>query len=247
MVRIKRTWTPRVRHAARKYKRTVRKAQRRFEQTVASGSSEGEAMTALCFDQAQAVLGLLNRLGYGGDRKMAPARDRLELELQVHQRDEDVSINFFRLFLAQQKGTPLQQVFSRRGRERTLKDADALRWHHMEELDTALKARKAAYAWLSQYYGRFEIGKKYREFSRVQFDKSMDDEAKVAYMTLLFAQVSQRSGRSPEEVLEEYNLMVKALGIDAGSAEILMDEGDEDEDYVEDPEADDEEASEEDA
>ena len=104
----------------------------------------------------------------------------------------------------------------------------------MEELETALKAREAAYAWLSQYYGRFEIGKKYREFSKVQFDKSLDDEAKVAYMALLFAQISQRSGRTPEDVLEEYNLMVTALGIEADSAEILMDEGDELDGPVED-------------
>jgi hypothetical protein len=235
MVRIKRSWTPRVRYAARKYKRTVRKAQRSFEHMVASGTSEGEAMNALCFDQAQAVLALLNRLGYGGDRKMAPARDRLELELQVHQLDEDVSINFFRLFLAQQRGTPLEQVFSRRGRERSYKDADALRWRHVEELETALNARRAAHAWLSQYYGRFEIGKKYREFTKVQFDQSLDEETKVTYMTLLFVQISQRSGRSSEDILEEYNLMVKALGIDAATAEILMDEGDEDADYVEDP------------
>ena len=79
----------------------------------------------------------------------------------------------------------------------------------------------------------------------MQFDKSLDDEAKVAYMALLFAQIAQRSGRSPEEVLEEYNVMVKALGIDVGSAEIMMDEGDEVEGPIGDPDAEDEEPTEE--
>lgn len=227
LVVIKRSWPPRVRYAARKYKQAIRKAQRAFERSVASGTSEGEAMSDMCLQEATAVLELLKRLGYGGG-KMAPARDRLELELMVHERDESPSINFFRLFLAQQKDTPIGQAFSRRGRERTLQKAEELRWRHIEELTTALKARQAARAWLGQYYGRLEIGKKYREFTRVQFDKEMDDEAKVAYMSLLFSQIAQRSGRTPEEVLEEFNAMVAALGIGAASAEIDLVGGAED-------------------
>ena len=219
LVVIKRSWSPRVRYAGRKYKRAVRKAQRAFERSVASGTSEGEAMSELCVREASAVLELLKRLGYGGG-KLAPARDRLELEVMVHERDESPSINFFRLFLAQRKGIPVEQAFSRRGRERYLKEAEDLRWRHIEELGNALKARRAAHAWLSQYYGRLEIGKKYREFARVQFDKEMDDDAKVAYMSLLFAQIAQRTDRTPEDVLEEFNSLVSSLDISAAAAEI---------------------------
>jgi hypothetical protein len=229
LLRIDRRWTPVVRYAARRYRRDLRATQRRFERAISSGTSEGEAMSVLCAEQARAVLDLLNRLGYGGDRKKAPARDRLELELKVHELDEDASINFFRLFMAQRKGRPLEQVFSRRGREQTFKEADALRFRHIDELRAALKARMTAREWLSRYYGRFELGRKYREFARVQFDTTLDDEAKAAYMALLLAQVAQRTGRTKEDVLSEYNEMVRSLGIHA-RAEIDLDaEGSEEE------------------
>ncbi len=245
LVRINRKWTPRVRYAARKYKRAQRKAHRKFERSIRAGKSEGDAISILCAEQASIVLELLNRLGYGGDRKMAPARDRLELEIQVHTRDEDASINFFRLFLAQRKNRPLETIFSRRGRKRFQEDAEALRWQHIQELEMALKARNAAYAWLGQYYRRMELGKKYREFTRVQFDDTMDADAKAAYMALLFTQIAQRSGRSPEEVLAEFNLMVTALGIDVATTELVLDdvsdEGINDLDFHEDEELEDEE------
>jgi len=224
LVRINRKWTPRVRYAARRYKRAHRKALRKFERSIKAGKSEGDAISILCAEQASIVLEMLNRLGYGGDRKMAPARDRLELEIQVHMRDEDASINFFRLFLAQRKNRPLSTVFSRKGRQRFQERAEAARWQHIKELETTLKARNAAHAWLGQYFGRLELGKKYREFTRVQFDDTMDDEAKTAYMALLFAQISQRTGRPPEEVLEEFNMMVTALGIIVTSGELELDD-----------------------
>jgi hypothetical protein len=220
LVTIKSSWAPRVRYAARKYKRELRKAQRNFEKALARGTTEGEAMSVLCAEEAKAVLEMLKRLGYGSEKPKTPARDRLELELMVHERDEDPSINFFRLFMAQQKGTPLEQVFSRKGRERTKEKAQAFRLQHINELTTALKARKLAYEWLSQYYGRMEIRKKYNEFARVQFDQSLDDEAKAAYMALLFEQIANRSGRTPDEMLEEFNSMVKVLGLEVPSAEI---------------------------
>jgi len=168
LVRINRKWTPRVRYAARRYKRAHRKALRKFERSIKAGKSEGDAISILCAEQASIVLEMLNRLGYGGDRKMAPARDRLELEIQVHMRDEDASINFFRLFLAQRKNRPLSTVFSRKGRQRFQERAEAARWQHIKELETTLKARNAAHAWLGQYFGRLELGKKYREFTRVR-------------------------------------------------------------------------------
>ncbi|NOQ53223.1 MAG: hypothetical protein GQ558_01310 [Thermoplasmata archaeon] len=224
LVRINRKWTPRVRYAARRYKRAHRKAHRKFERSIRAGKSEGDAISTMCAEQASIVLELLNRLGYGGDRKKAPARDRLELEIQVHTRDEDASINFFRLFLAQREGKPLETVFSRRGRKMFQEGAEALRWQHIEELETSLKARNAAYAWLDLYYGRLELGKKYREFTRVQFDDTMDADAKAAYMALLFTQIAQRSGRTPEEVLEEFNLMVTALELNVASVELALDD-----------------------
>jgi hypothetical protein len=219
-VRIDRKWTPAVRYAARRYRRDLKRAQRKFERSVSSGTTEGEAMSVLCAEEAKAILEMLNRLGYGGDRKKAPARHRLELELRVHERDEDASINFFRLFMAQHKGQQLEQVFSRKGRERTKVEAEALRWKHIDELRASLQARDAAHAWLSQYFGRMEFRKKYREFARVQFDESLDDEAKVAYMSLLFTQIAQRTGRSKDDILSEYNEMVESLGLNVASAEI---------------------------
>jgi hypothetical protein len=243
LVRINRKWTPRVRYAARKYKRAHRKAHQKFERSIKAGKSEGDAISIMCAEQASIVLELLNRLGYGGDRKMAPARDRLELEIQVHTRDEGASINFFRLFLAQRKNRPLDTVFSRKGRKRFQERAEAFRWQHIKELETALKARNAAYAWLGRYYGRMELGKKYREFTRVQFDDTMAADAKAAYMALLLTQIAQRSGRSPEEVLEEFNLMVTALGIGVASTELVLDdvsdEGIKDLDFTEDDELED--------
>ncbi len=248
-VRINRKWTPRVRYAARRYKRAIRKAHRKFERSIRAGKSEGDAMSIMCAEQASIVLELLNRLGYGGDRKKAPARDRLELEIQVHTMDEDASINFFRLFLAQRKGKPLETVFSRRGRKRFQEGAEALRWQHIEELEMALKARNAAYAWLGQYYGRMELGKKYREFTRVQFDETMDADAKAAYMALLFTQIAKRTGRPPEEVLEEFNLMVTALELNVASVELeldnVSDEGIVDLDFKEEDDLEDEEEDEE--
>ena len=214
LVRINPHWVPRVRHAARKYRKDVNRAQRRFEATIRKGGTEGEALQVQCAEDAQALMTLLGRLGYGGDRKKAPTRDRLELEIRVHELDEDVSINFFRVFLAQKRDIPLDKVFSRRGRKDTQKDAEALRWRHIDELKTTLKARNAAFGWLGLYYKRTELVKKYNEFCRVQFDDDLDVEAKAAYMGLLLAHVAQRSGRSPEEVLEEFNSMVKDLGID---------------------------------
>jgi hypothetical protein len=224
LVVIKRTWTPRVRHAARKYRRDHRRAFRQFEKAVAKGVHEGEAMSVLCAAEAKAVLDLLNRLGYGTGKNMAKARDRLELELMVHERDEDASVNFFRLYLAQRKGNPLEQVFSKRGRKRTQEEAEGLRAQHIKELTQALTARTAAYNWLSRYYGRFELAKRYGEFTRVQFDESLDDQAKVAYLTLLFAQIAQRTGRPPDEILDEFNQMVEEAGLEVVRADIPGDE-----------------------
>jgi hypothetical protein len=225
LIHIKPTWSPRVRHAARKYRRDLKRGQRRFEKAIAKGTSQGEATTVLCIEEARAVLDMLKRLGYGSDQPKTPARDRLELELMVHERDESASLNFFRLFMAQQKGRPLEQMFSRKGRERTKEPAQGMRQQHMGELRTALNARNLAYEWLSQYYSRMELRKKYGEFTRVQFDKGLDDEAKAAYMALLFEQIANRSGRSTEEVLEEFNQMVEALGVEATPAEIKLPEG----------------------
>ena len=224
LVVIMRTWTPRVRHAARKYKRDQKRAFSRYEKAVAKGTHEGEAMTVLCASEAKAILDLLNRLGYGTGKNMAKARDRLELELMVHERDADASVNFFRLYMAQRKGTPLDQVFSKRGRKRTQEEAEGLREKHIKELTQALTARTAAYNWLSKYYSRFELAKRYGEFTRVQFDEDLDDEAKVAYLTLLFAQIAQRTGRSPDEVMDEFNEMVREAGLDVESVE-LEDDG----------------------
>jgi hypothetical protein len=228
LVTIRRTWTPRVRHAARKYRRDHKRAFRQFEKTVAKGGSEGDAMSVLCATEAKAVLDLLNRLGYGTGKNMAKARDRLELELMVHERDADASVNFFRLYMAQKKGTPIDQVFSKRGRKRSQEDAEALRDQHIEELTQALTARTAAYNWLARYYRRFELAKRYGEFTRVQFDETLDDQAKVAYLTLLFAQIAQRTGRPPEEVLTEFNEMVSEAGLVVARAEIDVDDGEED-------------------
>jgi hypothetical protein len=221
LVVIKRAWTPRVRHAARKYRRAHKRAFRAFEKAVAKGASEGDAMAALCASEAKAVLDLLNRLGYGTGKNMAKARDRLELELMVHQRDEDASVNFFRLYLAQKKGTPLEQAFSKRGRKRNQEQAEELRAQHIKELTQALTARTAAHDWLSQYYSRLELAKKYGEFTRVQFDEDLDDQAKIAYLTLLFAQIAQRTGRTPDEVMDEFNKMVEDAGLDAVAADVL--------------------------
>ncbi|UCC94144.1 MAG: hypothetical protein JSW25_05650, partial [Thermoplasmata archaeon] len=69
-----------------------------------------------------------------------------------------------------------------------------------------------------------ELAKRYGEFTRVQFDESLDDEAKVAYLTLLFAQIAQRTGRPPEEILEEFNEMVSEAGLDVVTAEIAIDD-----------------------
>jgi hypothetical protein len=224
LVVIKRTWTPRVRYAARRYKRDQKRALGAFERAVAKGTHEGEAMTVLCASEAKAVLDLLNRLGYGTGKNMARARDRLELELMVHERDVDASVNFFRLYMAQRKGTPLDQVFSKKGRKRTQEEAEALRDQHIEELTQALTARTAAYNWLARYFRRLELGKKYGEFTRVQFDEELDEQAKVAYLTLLFAQIAQRTGRSPDQVLDEFNEMVREAGLDVPTAEIEVEE-----------------------
>ena len=227
LVIIKRTWTPRVRHAARKYRRDHKRALRAFEKMVAKGVHEGEAFSTMCASEAKAVLDLLNRLGYGTGKNMAKARDRLELELMVHERDEDASVNFFRLYMAQKKGTQLDQVFSKRGRKRTQEEAEGLRHEHIKELTQALTARTAAYNWLSRYFSRFELAKKYGEFTRVQFDETLDDQAKVAYLTLLFAQIATRTGQTPDEIMEEFNQMVEEAGLDVVQAEVVVDEDDE--------------------
>jgi hypothetical protein len=222
LVNIKRTWTPRVRHAARRYKRDMRKAQKVFENSVTKGIHEGEAVSVMCAQEAKAILDMLNRLGYGGSKKMAKARDRLELELMVHERDSDASVNFFRLYMAQKRGKPLETMFSKRGRKRTQEEAEGMRLQHIKELTTALTARTAAYEWLSGYYSRLELAKKYGEFTRVQFDETLEDKAKVAYLTLLFAQIAQRTGRSPDEILEEFNQMVEDAGLEVSTATIDM-------------------------
>ncbi len=208
----------------------MKRAQRAYAKAIRKGTSEGEAMSVLCAEEAKAVLEMLNRLGYGGSRKMPPARQRLELEVMVHERDESASLNFFRLFMAQQKGKPLDQMFSRKGRQRSLKEAEELRWRHIDELRDALKARDAAYEWLSLYYGRLELVKKYNEFVKVQFDEGLDNDAKVTYMSLLIAQIATRTGRSNEEVLEEYNEFIQSLGLDVASAAIdVGDDGEKEE------------------
>jgi hypothetical protein len=226
LVTIKRTWTARVRHAARKYRRDHKGALRDFEKAVAKGVHEGKAFSALCASEAKAVLDLLNRLGYGTGKNMAKARDRLELELMVHERDIDASVNFFRLYLAQKRDTPLENVFSKRGRKKNQETAEGLRLQHIRELTQALTARTATYNWLSRYYGRFELAKKYGEFTRVQFDETLDDKAKAAYLTLIFAQIAQRTGRSPEDILREFNEMVEDADLDVVTADIDVDDGD---------------------
>jgi hypothetical protein len=221
-IHIDRKWTPAVRYAARRYRREIKRAQSKFQRTIAAGTTEGEATSVMCAEEAKAILDMLNRLGYGGDRKKAPARHRLELELQVHERDEGASINFFRLFMANRQEQALEQVFSRKGRERTKVEAERLRWTHIDELRASLQARKAAFEWMAQYFGRLELGKKYREFAKVQFDDTLDDEAKAAYMSLLFAQIAERTSRSKDDVLTEFNEMVQSLGLNVASAEIEL-------------------------
>ena len=149
-VRINPHWVPKVRFAARKYRRDLKRAKQKFETAIHKGGSEGDAMQVMCAEEAQAVITLLDRLGYGGNRKKAPSRDRLDLEIKVHELDESASINFFRVFLAQRKNMGLDRVFSRRGKKDTLEDAEALRRRHIDELTGALHARNAALAWLGQ-------------------------------------------------------------------------------------------------
>lgn len=234
LVRINRKWAPLVRYAARRYKRALKKAQRRFEKDVAKGTTEGEAMSTLCAEEAQALMSLLRRLGYGGDRRKAPARDRMELELMVHELDPDVSHNFFRVFLAQQKDKTLLEVFSRRGRERTLKEVEELRLRHIRELSNALRAREAIVAWLSQYFKGLELRKRYTELTRMQFDDSIDEEVRLSYLSLLFAQIAEKTGRERGDVLREYEAVCKALvQPEAGAGdEVDGEEGSEEEEAV---------------
>ncbi len=211
LVRIQAGWTPVVRYAARTYKRDVRRAQRAFERRIQEGMTEGEALSSQCAEEAQAVIRMLRRLGYGAGRLRGRARDRLELELQVHERDPDVSLNFFRVYLAQQNGMDLHEVFSRKGRERFKGKAEELRERHVKELRSTLAAREAVRAWLARYFGRFELGRKYREFCRIQFDESLDEGAKLSYMSLLITQIANRSGRERGEVLAEWTALARAI------------------------------------
>ncbi len=225
LVRIQSSWSPAVRYAARAYRRELRRAQRRFERAVQEGTTEGEAMSTLCAEEAQAVIAMLKRLGYGGGRMRGRARDRIELELQVHERDADVSLNFFRVYIAQDKGLDLHEVLSRKGRERTKDRAEELRRRHIAELKASLRAREAMRAWLGMYYGRFELGKKYRELCRVQFDPKLDDEARLSYVSLLITQIANRTGRPRGEVLEEYTQMAKVVLAGEGGGDEDQEEG----------------------
>ena len=211
LVRIRSSWSPAVRYAARAYRRELRRAQRRFEKRLKEGSTEGEAASALCAEEAQAVISMLRRLGYGGGKLKGRARDRVELELQVHELDVDVSLNFFRAYLAQRKDLELVDVFSRKGRERTKAKADEIRLRHIQELKAAMKARELVREWLGLYYGPMELGKKYREFSRIQFDDKLDEGARLSYLSLLITQMANRSGRPREEILAEYQELARAL------------------------------------
>jgi len=211
LVKINSRWSPAVRYAARAYRRELRRAQRRFEKRLKEGSTEGEAASALCAEEAQAVISMLRRLGYGGGKLRGRARDRVELELQVHELDVDVSLNFFRAYLAQRKDLELVDVFSRKGRERTKAKADEIRLRHIQELKASMRARDLVREWLGLYYGRLELGKKYREFSRVQFDDKLDEGARLSYLGLLITQMANRSGRPREEVLAEYQELARAL------------------------------------
>jgi hypothetical protein len=211
LVRIRSSWSPAVRYAARAYRREVTRAQRRFEKRLKEGSTEGEAASMLCAEEAQAVISMLRRLGYGGGKLRGRARDRVELELQVHELDVDVSLNFFRAYLAQRKDQELVDVFSRKGRERTKGKADEIRLRHIQELRASLRARELVREWLGLYYGRLELGKKYREFSRIQFDDKLDEDARLSYLGLLITQLANRSGRPREEILAEYQELAKAL------------------------------------
>jgi hypothetical protein len=211
LVKIRSGWSPAVRYAARAYRRELRRAQRRFEKRLKEGSTEGEAASALCAEEAQAVITMLRRLGYGGGRLRGRARDRVELELQVHELDVDVSLNFFRAYLAQRKDTDLHEVFSRKGRERTKAKADEIRQRHIQELQAAMKARELVREWLGLYYGRLELGKKYREFSRIQFDDKLDEGARLSYLSLLITQMANRCGRPREEILAEYQELARVL------------------------------------
>ena len=211
LVKISSRWSPAVRYAARAYRREVARAQRRFEKRLKAGSTGGEAASTLCAEEAQAVISMLRRLGYGGGKLRGRARDRVELELQVHELDVDVSLNFFRAYLAQRKDLELVDVFSRKGRERTKAKADEIRLRHIEELRASLKARELVRQWLGLYYGRLEVGKKYREFSRIQFDDKLDEGARLSYLSLLITQMANRSGRPREEVLAEYQELARSL------------------------------------
>lgn len=221
LVRIKSSWSPAVRRAARLYKRDLRRAQRAFERRIQEGMTEGEALSSQCAEEAQAVIQMLKRLGYGGGRPKGRARDRIELELQVHERDTDVSLNFFRVYLAQQKGKDLHEVLSRRGRERFKGQVEDLHERHIKELRASLTAREAVRAWLAMYFGRFELGRKYREFCRIQFGESVDDGTKLSYISLLVTQISNRTGRAREEVLAEWTALARAIS-SAGLPETPM-------------------------
>ncbi len=211
IVRIDRRWSPKVRYAARRYRRDMKKAMRNFERRIRQGATEGQAAQVQCAEEAQAVINLLKRLGYGADRPRGSTTQRLELELQVHQLDKEASLNFFRLFLAQRKGLPLDQVFSRKGRVETLEKAEKIRAKHIEELKRTVEARKAVKGWLDLYYGPMEATKKYREFARLHFDPSIDSETRLSYLSLLITQMAERSGRDREELLEEYKALAKGL------------------------------------
>ena len=211
LVKIRSSWSPAVRYAARAYRREVARAQRRFEKRLKAGSTGGEAASTLCAEEAQAVISMLRRLGYGGGKLRGRARDRVELELQVHELDVDVSLNFFRAYLAQRKDLELVDVFSRKGRERTRAKADEVRLRHIQELRASLKARDLVREWLGLYYGPLELGKKYKEFSRIQFDDKLDEGARISYLGLLITQMANRSSRPREEILAEYQELARAL------------------------------------
>jgi hypothetical protein len=211
LVRIDRHWSPKVRYAARKYRRDMKKALRNFEKRIRQGATEGQATQVQCAEEAQAIINLLKRLGYGADKPRGSTTQRLELELQVHELDKEASINFFRLFLAQRKGMPLDRVFSRKGRVETLEKAEKIRAKHIEELKRTVEARKAVKGWLDLHYGPMEARKKYREFARLHFDPSIDGQTRLSYLSLLITQMAERSGRDREELLEEYKALAEGL------------------------------------
>ncbi len=145
-------WSGGVRKAAARVRADLGASRRRLQLRLDQGSDQEGPFSQKGIEEALAMVKLMKALGYGSRDREGHGLDAVDLELAAHLTHPDASRSYFRAVIANRRGIPLTQVFSKEGRLKSREEAESLRREHVERLCDALGEEPEAELFLSPDY-----------------------------------------------------------------------------------------------